>query len=89
MKNECQDIKTALKHPITYKLLLIFYFGSMYGISVASNYKTYAEKYYTDDHFLSTAGSIGNIFNGLSRVVFGFLMDKISFRKSVAIVIIL
>ena len=67
----------------------MMYFGSMYGISVASNYKTYAEKYYTNDHFLSTAGSIGNIFNGLSRVAFGFLMDKTSFRKSMAISIFL
>jgi hypothetical protein len=61
-------------------MLAIFYFGSMYGMSVASNYKTYGEKFYTDDHFLSISGSIGSFFNGSIRVVYGLLMDNFSFK---------
>ena len=61
-------------------LLAIFYFGSMYGMSVAGNYKTYGRKYYSSDSFLSLAGSIGSIFNGFTRIFYGILMDKFTFH---------
>ena len=43
----------------------------MFGLSVAGNYKTYGEVYFNDDHFITEAGSVGAVFNGLSRVVYG------------------
>ncbi len=61
----------------------------MYGMSVASNYKTYGEKFYTSDHFLSTAGSIGSFFNGVVRALYGWLMDNASFKQCLGSVLCL
>lgn len=36
-----------------------------------------------DDHFLSTVGAFSSLFNCGSRILFGFLMDKTSYKTSV------
>jgi len=54
--------------------------GACYGMAVSSNYKVYGEKYYKDDEFLSSIGSYGNIFNGLSRFTMGFLLDNFNWK---------
>ena len=67
--------------------MMVFLFGFMYPASVTGNYKTYGENLFNDDEFLSTAGSIASVFNGVSRIFFGFLFDIYSFRLVYGIVI--
>jgi len=59
----------------------------MYGLSVSSNYKTYGEKFYTDDRFIATAGTIGSLFNGIIRLIMGFLMDIFSYKICLGIIL--
>jgi len=51
----------------------------MFGFVLSTNYKIYAENFKHanfDDDFISIAGAIGSAFNGISRITFGFIMDK-------------
>jgi hypothetical protein len=48
---------------------------------MASVYKTFGEKEIDDDSFLTTVGSVGAVVNGLSRVFWSTLQDKIGFKK--------
>jgi len=38
-----------------------------------------------DDHFLSTVGAFSSLFNCASRILFGFVMDKTSYKTTVII----
>lgn len=42
-----------------------------------------------DDHFLSTVGAFSSLFNCASRILFGFVMDKTSYKTTVIIETIL
>lgn len=48
-------------------------------------YKSFGQTFITDDHFLAVIGSLAAIFNAGGRVVWGYLMDKTSFRVSTLI----
>lgn len=58
---------------------------SIYGTMIASNYKLYGEKMGYDDNFLSSIGTVGSIFNGISRIFWGGLMEKLSMRYIIII----
>ena len=47
---------------------------------MASNYKPIGTDKNIDDKDLTTAGSIGSFFNGSSRLVWGLLYDKFTFK---------
>ena len=56
-------------------------FGFMYGASISANYKTYGLVLFPDDKFISEVGSIGSLFNGITRMVYGFLFDYFSYKQ--------
>lgn len=39
-----------------------------------------------DDQFLTIVGSLGAVFNGLGRLIFGMLLDRFSFRVLSAVI---
>jgi len=52
-----------------------------FGYFIAYNYKEYGSlKITDDDSFLTTVGSVGAVFNGFGRLIFGMLFDLFSFR---------
>lgn len=59
---------------ISIALALMF---TVYGSMIVSNYKLYGEYNSYDDNFLSTVGTVGSIFNGLSRLFWGGIMEKL------------
>ena len=52
------------------------------GIYIASSYKNFGDAFIDNDRFLSIVGSVSSIFNGSFRYVWGYLMDKTSFKFS-------
>jgi MFS transporter, OFA family, oxalate/formate antiporter len=58
----------------------MLYFGLFYGIYMASVYKTTAQ-HILSDHTLTTAGAIGSVCNGGSRIFWATLQDKYGFKK--------
>jgi hypothetical protein len=51
-----------------------------FGIFIAFNYKEYGMISIGDDQFLTIVGSLGAVFNGFGRLIFGMLLDKFSYR---------
>jgi MFS transporter, OFA family, oxalate/formate antiporter len=58
----------------------MIYTGLFYGIYVASVYKTTAQDFISD-HTLTTAGAIGSVCNGGSRIGWATLYDHYGFKK--------
>lgn len=52
---------------------------SCFGIMIIANFKPYALEYEYSDSFLTLVATVGSIVNGLSRVFWGYLMERISF----------
>ena len=53
---------------------------------MAFNYKEYGNTRIDDDSFLTTVGSVGAIFNGFGRLIFGMLFDRFSFKSLSSII---
>lgn len=51
----------------------------------AALYKTYGQTFISDDRFLAIVGSFASIFNGFGRIFWGYLADRISFRRTMII----
>lgn len=51
------------------------------GMFVAFNYKELGLTKISDDAFLTLAGSIGAVFNGLGRFCWGLSFDRFSYRQ--------
>ncbi|CAB3405188.1 unnamed protein product [Caenorhabditis bovis] len=49
-------------------------------------YKAYGQKFIASDFFLSLVGSMSSVFNALSRVVWGIIVDASSYQFSMSIV---
>ena len=61
------------------RMILMLFFGTFYGAYLAANYKYISDE--LDDYTLTIAGSVGAIFNGGSRLIWGWLLDRYGFRK--------
>jgi len=61
-----------------YLLVLTLAFSVPYGNFVAFYYKEYGLTKINDDKMLTIIGSAGSIVNGLSRLFWGYLMDKVN-----------
>jgi MFS family permease len=81
--------KLARKAPLA-KVILSREFFSLYTIAVAQvffgyfviiSFKTYGGDFIFDDSFLTLIGSLGALFNGLSRIFWSSLLDHFPFRK--------
>ena len=66
-------------------LILIIVFTLFFS----NYYKTYGLNHKLDDEFLTLAGSIGYLINSLGRPIFFFLYDKLGFKITYYIILIL
>ena len=64
----------------------MLYFGIFYGYFIASTFKTISD---LSDQYLTLVGSVGNIFNGAARIIWGAVMDKFGFKKLYLIIMTL
>eukprot|EP01017_Pseudomicrothorax_dubius_P040874 TRINITY_DN6479_c0_g1_i3.p1 TRINITY_DN6479_c0_g1~~TRINITY_DN6479_c0_g1_i3.p1 ORF type:complete len:340 (+),score=71.36 TRINITY_DN6479_c0_g1_i3:383-1402(+) len=68
---------------IVFWLLFIMGFGgSLVPYFSVNSYKTYGLIIINDDNFMSLVGSIGGLTNGIGRLFWGFVSDKLTFRQS-------
>eukprot|EP01044_Picomonas_judraskeda_P008830 COSAG03_NODE_1034_length_4987_cov_5.503069_1_plen_472_part_00 len=64
----------------------LFSLNSFNIVAVASLNKTYGQTIPgLDDHFLSWVGSFGSLCNGLGRIFWGGLADRLSFRTAIVL----
>lgn len=73
-------IKEGVKSKQFWQLVFLSFNGNFFGLYMASVYKQ-MNLDILDDHILTTAGAIGSICNGGSRVIWGSLQDKFGFKK--------
>ena len=59
-----------------------------YGYYIANAFKTFGEEHIDDDHFLSSIGAVASFCSAL-RFVFGFMIEKLSFKTCYTILIVL
>ena len=52
---------------------------------INGNFKTYVRKQINDDSFLTTAGVIGSLSNGISRTIWGAIFNKTGYRFVVSL----
>ena len=52
---------------------------------VAALYKAFGQTFIYDDHFLSIVGAICSFFNCSGRLIYGFIMDKTSYKMAMSI----
>ena len=72
--------KEAFMSARFWHMLIMLFFGEFYCLYNASSYKLVAQNTISD-RSLTIAGALGSILNGLSRVVWGALLDKYGFKK--------
>lgn len=54
---------------------------SSFGSMIVSNYKTYGQTLDFEDSFLSTVGTLGSVMNGVSRLFWGSLLERLGIKK--------
>jgi len=76
----------AMRSPTFYLLWLTILLAAPAGLNVAAVYKTFAlsSPALADDGFLSLAGGLATLCNGLGRVGWAALSDVIGFKKTFA-----
>jgi len=52
---------------------------------IAALYKAFGQTFIYDDHFLSIVGAICSFFNCTGRLVYGFIMDKTSYKVAMSL----
>ena len=62
-------------------LLILPLLMSQYLTFMEMNFKTYGLTKINDDYFLTVAGSVGGIINGISKICAGFLIDRCRSKK--------
>ncbi|MBN1800858.1 MAG: OFA family MFS transporter [Candidatus Lokiarchaeota archaeon] len=85
--------KEMIKTPQFWMLWLSFVLSAICGLMTIGAYKDFANSQPTglinDLTFIATIGAFAALFNGLGRIVWGLLSDKISYKKSMMIMFIL
>lgn len=75
------SFKSALFNIVTLEIWILMVLSSSYPYYIASNFKSFAQKDIADDRFITIVGSIGAVFNGLSRGVWSSIQDHKGFKK--------
>lgn len=57
-----------------------FYEGANFGLMISVNYKTYVKAKITDDKYLTMIGYVGAIACGLSRIIWGAVLERDTFK---------
>lgn len=69
--------RELLSHPLAWHLASCFITTTVGGMYLAGTFKTYAQKEFTSELFLSTLGSIAAVFNAVGRIFWGALADYV------------
>jgi len=79
-------LKLALGDKRFYILWITRFGLGMVTLSVSGFYKSFGLTFGDNlDQTISTIGAVSNLFNCVSRIIFGFIMDKTSYKTAVAI----
>lgn len=87
-ENECPSIREGVKSKSFYLLFIMALFSITPGIFVVNSYKSFGKSKINDDEFLAVVGSVSAFFNGSLRLVWGLVMDKIGFKKTYFILLV-
>ena len=79
-EKSCETVKEAFFSRVFWDILLMLTCSSMYGYFVAANYKNYGIVNIPDDRFLTLLGSLGALFNGSGRLLWGVILDRSNFK---------
>ncbi|TGZ67108.1 hypothetical protein CRM22_004979 [Opisthorchis felineus] len=70
-----------------YLLWFILLFAAIPITIIASAYKLFGQAYITDDRFLSAVATVSSVFNCGGRIVWGLIVDKVSFKLPLCILL--
>ncbi|XP_076373295.1 apicoplast pyruvate carrier 1-like isoform X2 [Tachypleus tridentatus] len=76
----CVPPKEAIKKKEFYLLSVTCICSFVPFLFANAFYKTYGQTFIQDDKFLSITGSVGGVLHTVSRVLVGFIQDKISYK---------
>ncbi|KAL4456963.1 hypothetical protein ABPG74_014601 [Tetrahymena malaccensis] len=82
------SIKEALKTKEFYISQFIILLACGLGLLISGNYKKYGQQNFTNDKVLTIIGSVASAANGCSRFLWASLLDKISFRKVISVILV-
>ncbi|KAL4508394.1 hypothetical protein ABPG72_003698 [Tetrahymena utriculariae] len=82
------SIKEALKTKEFYISQFIILLACGLGLLISGNYKKYGQQNFTNDQVLTIIGSVASAANGCSRFLWASLLDKISFRKVISVILV-
>ncbi|CAH8429027.1 unnamed protein product [Dicrocoelium dendriticum] len=80
--------KQMLRHLDFYLLWFVMFCNIIPITIITSAYKYYGQAYISDDRFLSAIATISSIFNAGGRIVWGFFVDKYSFKLPLCILLL-
>lgn len=82
------SLKSCFESSQFYQICFGILFSGTAGLFFVASFKTIGLQLLYDDAFLTIVGSIGSIFNGTSRIFWGILIDKTSFKKVYSYILI-
>lgn len=85
----CFSLKDAFHSRSLYFLTMMMFCSVSSGYFLSSNFKTYGLDKISDDSFLTLVGSLSSLFNGGGRLFWGIVFDKIDFKKTYSIILII
>jgi MFS family permease len=87
--NDCDSVKEGLvSRPFIFMFVMAFFSG-WFGLLIANSYKLYGFDLKKQDSFLTLTGSLKDLSNGLSRAMWGLLMDKFGFKKCYFVILVI
>lgn len=78
---EFDTVLDGMKTKFIYQSIGLTFLFTVFGSMIVANYKFYGEYNSYDDKFLNAVGTVGSIFNGLSRIFWGSLMEKLTIKQ--------
>ena len=78
----------AIKGIQIYQLWLMSTILQIVSFTISNTYRSFAQQCLMDEHFLSYLTKIYSILSGISRLIWGYLFDKFTFKSLYSICII-
>nr|KAG5688036.1 hypothetical protein BaRGS_003582 [Batillaria attramentaria] len=72
-----------LKTPMFYIIWVLFLFGGLGGVFLASQWKAYGQTFMQDDRFFSIVGSCASALNAVSGMVWGWIADRYTCKLTI------
>ena len=86
MEHECPNVKTGLKSVNFVVMTIMLTMAIFVDFFFSLAYKPMGTHYGYGDVFLSVVGSIYSLFNGLTRVFWGWIFERHTFRVLITII---